>query len=90
MRSRTLLLTVLVAALALPAAVGASAPPGSSYAWQQPGCAPVSNAFAQPPAWIPIAPAVVVSPGSQYAWVQPGCAPVTTPHAQPPAWIPTG
>jgi hypothetical protein len=93
MRTRTLLLAVLAAALALPAAIGAAnSIPGSGYPWQEPGCAPVANTYAQPPASIPIAPTVVVpaQAGSDYAWVQPDCAPVTWSPAQPAAWIPPG
>ena len=60
-------------------------PPGSSYPWAEPGCAPVTSEYTQPPAWISVAPTVAVPPGSDYAWAQPGCAIVTTPFAQPPA-----
>ena len=86
--------------LALPAAIATTlvlavaptpaAPPGATYGWGQPGCAPVTVPCAQPPASVPIAPGVIVAPvpGSSYAWAQPGTAPVTTPSAQPPAWIP--
>jgi hypothetical protein len=75
------------------ASAGASAavPPGSSYAWVQPGTAIVSTPFAQPPAWIftdAAAPSPATPPG--YAWVQPETAVAFTPFAQPPNWIPTG
>ncbi|HXY80095.1 MAG TPA: hypothetical protein VEH55_01890 [Gaiellaceae bacterium] len=81
----------LIVALALAAGGSSAAPPGATYGWNQPGCAPVVVPCAQPPASVPIAPAAVVVapvPGSSYAWAQPGTAPVNTPSAQPPAWIP--
>jgi hypothetical protein len=73
--------------LAAGAAAGAPLPPGSEYAWAQPGTAMVATPDAQPPAWIPIAaqPAYAVQ-GMDYAWAQPGTAPVD----QPPASVPTG
>jgi len=89
---RILLGLLAVLFLVVPS-VGASATarPGSSYAWAQPGTAIVSTPFAQPPAWIfafatPSAP----RPLSSYVWAQPGTAIVVTPFAQPPAWIPIG
>ena len=83
---RVLLAGLLGALTALVlAASTAATPPGSDYAWAQPGTAPVSVPFAQPPAWIPIVCAwVCTPPGSDYAWAQPGTAPVSVPHAQPP------
>jgi hypothetical protein len=42
-------------------------PPGSGYQWVQPDCAPVTTPRAQPPAWIPITPALTPPPGSTYA-----------------------
>src|SRR6266508_2925944 len=77
--TRTLLLTLLVAATAALAAGFASAAmsqPGTGYVWAQPGTAPASCPWAQPPAWIPIsAPIVTASPvelESAYVWAQPG------------------
>ena len=81
---------VSVSLLASAPAVAVSVPPGSTYAWGQPGTAPVTVPFAQPPAWIPIATTIPSPPASGYAWGQPGAAPVSTPFAQPPAWIPIG
>ena len=75
--------------LASAPAFGSAVPPGSSYVWSQPGTAPVSVPFAQPPAWILGAFAPTLPPTSSYGWGQPGTAPVNTPDAQPPAWIPT-
>ena len=91
--SRKVLLALpapLIVALALAAGGSSAAPPGATYGWGQPGCAPVVVPCAQPPAGVPIAPAAVVAPvvGSSYAWAQPGTAPVNAPSAQPPAWIP--
>jgi hypothetical protein len=88
MRSpRALLLTVTVAALALPTAVGASTATNVqsvSYAWAQPGCAPVSTPYAQAPASIPMSPPMVAAVrGSGYVWPQPGGATVNVPCAQP-------
>ena len=80
-----------IVALALAAGGSSTGPPGATYGWGQPGCAPVTIPCAQPPASVPIAPAAVVVaplPGSTYEWAQPGTAPVDTPSAQPPAWIP--
>ena len=88
------LLTLVTAAVLGPAAGGAATllPPGSSYIWAQPGTAPVSTPFAQPPAWIPLAaPTSGAVPGVvdlAYAWAQPGTAPVNLPFAQPPASVP--
>jgi len=79
----TLVLTLCVAGASV------AAPPGSGYAWAQPGTASVATFSVQPPAWIFAfvkAPAPPVL--SSYAWSQPGTAPVSTPFAQPPAWIP--
>jgi hypothetical protein len=84
---RALLLTVFVAVLALPTAVGASTSstvPSATYAWAQPGCAPVSTPYAQPPASILAAPIVVAAPpGSGYVWPQPDGPIVSVPCAQP-------
>ena len=84
---RALLLAVAAAALAVPAAIGSSTPPGGEYAWAQPGCAVVSTPYAQPPAWIPIiaAQAPPVVPGSDYVWPQPGGPLLSVPCAQPVA-----
>jgi len=84
MRMRhVLLLAALAAAVSALSAAGASAsmPPGASYAWAQPGTAPVTTPFAQPA--IPTASAVAPWAGMSYAWAQPRTAPVTTPFAQP-------
>jgi len=91
--SRKVLLALpapLIVALALAAGGSSAAPPGATYGWGQPGCAPVVIPCAQPPASVPIAPATVVVsvPGSSYVWAQPGTAPVSTPSSQPPAWVP--
>ena len=86
---------VVIAFAALAAALGfvvvskgfATPPPGAGYRWEQPGCAPVSTPYAQPPASVAAVPAApaTLAPGSSYAWMQPGCAPVVTTGAQPPA-----
>lgn len=84
---------VVVAFAALAAALGfvvvskgfAAPPPGADYRWAQPGCAPVSTPYAQPPAVAAVPAAVVMpAPGSRYAWAQPGCAHAATPGTQPP------
>jgi hypothetical protein len=84
---------VVVAFAALAAALGfvvvskgfATTPPGAGYRWEQPGCAPVSTRYAQPPASVATVPATFVTPaGSSYAWAQPGCAHLATPGTQPP------
>ena len=75
--------------VALPVGRAAATPPGSAYAWAQPGTAPVEVPFAQPPAWVPISgvmPAFTI-PGSDYAWAQRGTAPVEVPFTQPPARV---
>jgi hypothetical protein len=88
---KVLLVLPAPAIVALTFAAGgfSAAPPGASYGWAQPGCAPASTPFAQPPASVLSAPAAVAVsvPGSAYAWAQPGTAPVDTPSAQPPASI---
>jgi len=93
-RKRVVALAALAAGLGFVAVSKgfATPPPGAGYRWEQPGCAPVSAPYAQPPASVATLPATVVAPapGSSYAWEQPGCAPVVTPGAQPPARIPTG
>ncbi len=81
---RALLLAGAAAALAVPAATGASTPLGTDYAWAQPDCVTVSTPFAQPPASIAIAAQVPsVVPGSGYVWPQPGGPLVSVPCAQP-------
>jgi hypothetical protein len=82
---------VVASALAAAAvALSATGAPPVTYQWQQPGTAPVTTPFAQPPAWIPLAelPATPAAAAGGYQWQQPGTAPVTTPSAQPPVWIP--
>ena len=75
--------------VAIAASAAATPPPGSDYAWAQPGTALQDVPCAQPPANVPIvACAPTVIPGSDYAWVQPGTAPASTQLTQPPAWIP--
>jgi hypothetical protein len=72
------------ACLIVPAAA-AQAPPGASYQWAQPGCAPVASPYSQPRVSF-TAPAQVVlaSPAvTAYFWAQPGSAPVQVPDAQP-------
>jgi hypothetical protein len=91
-RPRAVLLATITAVLsgfALAGAGSATPPPGSDYRWAQPGCAPVTTRYAQPPASVPAVPAMP-APGADYRWMQPGCAPVTTAHAQPPASVPIG
>lgn len=89
---RALLLTPLAAILSAMVGVTASASPivpGSDYVWAQPGTAAVTTPYAQPPAWIPVAPSwTSMYPVTDYVWAQPGTAAVTTPHSQPPASIP--
>jgi hypothetical protein len=89
---RAVLLIALATAFAVAAggASGSSGLPGAGYPWAQPGAAVVNAPSVQPPAWIPITPAVVNTPlrGSSYVWAQPGTAVVSVPSAQPPAWIP--
>ncbi|MGZ4352126.1 MAG: hypothetical protein ACXVZ4_01155 [Gaiellaceae bacterium] len=45
--------------------------------------------YAQPPAWVHIAPAwtTVTLPTTSYVWAQPGGRPVQVAHGQPPAWV---
>ena len=82
------LLATLVLALCV-AGASAGAPPGSGYAWAQPGTASVVTLSVQPPAWIFAFTLPSDRPGvSSYAWSQPGTAQLSTPFAQPPAWIP--
>ena len=52
----------LIVALALAAGGSSAAPPGATYGWGQPGCAPVVVPCAQPPVSVPIAPVAVVAP----------------------------
>jgi len=91
MRIREGLLAIVptTAAALIVAGSAASAPPGASYPWAQPGCALPTSCCTQPPASVPIGPATMMAslPGSSYDWAQPGYS-VTTPGAQPPAWIP--
>ena len=88
---RVLLGGLLVGSTAVAfAASSAAAPPGTGYAWAQPGCEAVTVPCAQPPASIPTTAALVsAQPGSDYAWAQPGTAVVSVPFTQPPAWVPT-
>lgn len=83
--------TLGLAGLALSAAggsAGAVSPPGSGYAWAQPGAAPVNVAHTQLPAWIPLVPVVCGTPArSAYVWVQPGTAVANVPEVQPLAWM---
>jgi hypothetical protein len=73
------------AAAALAAPVAALAQPQSAaYRWAQPGCAPVTVPFAQPPAGV-VRHAAVYRPSSAYVWAQPDCAPVSSERTQPPA-----
>ena len=79
---------VAVGAIGAGAASGAASPPGSGYAWAQPGTAVVSAPYGQPPTWVPFALVAPESPAvSGYAWAQPHTAVVSVPDAQPPAWI---
>ena len=86
MRTRLLSLA-LVVTFALLGAVSATAAtlPGSSYQWQQPGCAPVHSCCTQPQ--LSFAPTQLLglrlAASSSYRWTQPGTAPVYTPDAQP-------
>jgi hypothetical protein len=70
--------------LAAPAAA-ATATPGSSYQWQQPGCAPVSTPCAQPQSInAPVSQTgLQYASSAAYAWTQPGTAPVSVPDGQP-------
>ncbi len=73
------------AVLALGAAAAPTPPPGSDYAWAQPGAAVAAVPNAQPPAGIPIVASVPAAvPGSGYEWAQPGAALPTVPLAEPP------
>ena len=90
-RTRKVLLALPAAglcAVALAASAAGTPPPGSDYAWAQPGAATVTVPFAQPPASIPIVPVVSAPPVSGYEWAQPGAAPPDVPFSQPPASIP--
>jgi hypothetical protein len=85
MRKRLLLLVTVVAAVFLGFAATAAAIPGSSFQWQQPGCAPVYTPCEQPQlSFAPVAQSALrYASASDYSWAQPGTAPVTTPDAQP-------
>jgi hypothetical protein len=85
MRSLSTLVTagLMTLFLAAPAA-GTTGPPGSSYQWQQPGCAPVTTPCAQPDRTLgPLSSTGTRYASSAYAWAQPGTAPVSVPHGQP-------
>jgi len=89
-RTRKVLLALPAAglcAVALAASAAGTPPPGSDYAWAQPGTAAATVPFAQPPASVPT-PVVSALPGSGYEWAQPGAAPPVVPFSQPPALIP--
>jgi hypothetical protein len=86
MRIRLLsLASVAAAALFGAVATAGATAPGSSYQWQQPGCAPVTTPCAQPQA--SSTPVTVIglryTSLSHYLWTQPGTAPVNAPDAQP-------
>ena len=88
MRIRLLSLATVTAATLFGAVGTAGAtPPGSSYQWQQPGCAPVTTPCTQPQAAVAPAPVSLIglryTSASDYYWTQPGTAPVNTPDAQP-------
>jgi hypothetical protein len=87
-RAVLLIAVAVVFAVAAGRASGLSGLPGAGYPWAQPGAAVVNAPSVQPPARIPITPAVVSPPVSSYAWGQPGTAAVSVSSAQPPARIP--
>jgi hypothetical protein len=81
---RVLLLTGLAAVVcAIAAAVASATPPGSGYAWSQPGCAPATTCCSQPSFAVGYFLLNSPSAGMAYAWAQPGAAAVTAPDAQP-------
>ena len=90
--ARRVLLALPAAGLtvvALAASAAGTPPPGSDYAWAQPGAAVVDVPCSQPPAEVPIVACYRPTiPGSDYVWAQPGAAAPDVPFAQPPAWIP--
>jgi hypothetical protein len=85
MRNRLLTLATVGAAVFFGAVATAGATPGSSYQWQQPGCAPVTTPCTQPQVSSSPAPLTGLryTSSSDYRWAQPGTAPVYTPDAQP-------
>ena len=92
MRPRTVLLTLvptLAAASIAPSASAIAKPPGWAYPWAQPNTSTQIVPYAQPPAWVHIAPAwtTVTLPTTSYVWAQPGGRPLPVPYAQPPAWV---
>jgi hypothetical protein len=86
MRSLSTFVTVGLTTLLLaaPATGATGASPGSSYQWQQPGCATVYTPCTQPQ-WTsaPVQLTGLQYASSSYAWAQPGTAPVSVPDAQP-------
>ncbi|HEY6054685.1 MAG TPA: hypothetical protein VIU86_12175 [Gaiellaceae bacterium] len=92
MRPRTVLLTLvptLAAASIAPSASAIAKPPGWSYSWAQPNTPTRIVPYAQPPAWVHIAPAwtTITLPTTSYVWAQPGGRLVQVHDAQPPAWV---
>jgi len=85
MRTRLLTLTVVTVATFFGAASTAGAIPGSSYQWQQPGCAAVHQCCAQPQLSLGSThvTGLEYTSSSSYAWTQPGAAPVVAPDSQP-------
>jgi hypothetical protein len=85
-------LAMMVAALIFASVAVALASQGSSYSWAQPGTAPVSTPFAQPPARI-LSPAAArvsaVALSSGYVWAQPGAVSASAPSAQLPVGVST-
>ena len=85
MRIRLLTLAAVGAVALFVAVATAGAFSRSSYQWQQPASAPVTNPGAQPQlSFVPVALAGLrATSSSHYLWGQPGTAPVNTPDAQP-------
>jgi hypothetical protein len=84
MRTRLLSLALVAAATFFGAASTAGAIPGSSYQWQQPGCAAVNACCTQPQLSLGShVTGLAYTSSSSYAWTQPGAAPVVAPDSQP-------